>query len=104
MTEGLRDTGRPIGFAEDLLREAIEGLFYGERSGARAGQSPFAALAIVGVYHVLDQRTGEHGLRPAGVLLANNDFPEARQGLLAKLREMVADLENIETSSKQVPT
>jgi hypothetical protein len=104
MKQGPIDTGRTVDFAHDLVKEASEKLFYGVPDGDGGGHSPFAAVAIVGVYHVLDHRSGRRGLQAIGALLANNDFPDARGELLRKLREMVGDLEDVERSSKQVPT
>lgn len=76
----------------DLLREANNDLFFGNKEGA-AGRSVFRTVLVVGTVMILDPETRENQeLATYGAFNAREDDPEAIGALLVKLQEMQADI------------
>jgi hypothetical protein len=86
-----------------LMSELTERLFYG-RDFSDDGTSPFGAVLTVAAYQVIDEEGG--GLRPVATAAFTQNFTLewARPALIAKLNQIVEDLEQLEATSKQVPT
>jgi len=86
-----------------LMSELTERLFYGH-DFSDDGTSPFGAVLTVGAYQVIDGEEG--GLRPVATAAFCQNFTLdwARPALIAKLKQIVDDLEELEATSKQVPT
>lgn len=98
LTEHAKETGNPVLL---VLAEAADRLYYGRDFGDEY-QSPFGAVLLLGAF----QETNGVMVRPAVAAMFNQntqlDWP--RPALIAKLKEVLADLERFEATSKQEPT
>ncbi len=72
-----------------LLKQAVDLLYYGAD-----GESLFTSVLIVGCYSGQSARTGELQQLSAACMQTRHDRPESAARLLARLREVVADLEH----------
>jgi uncharacterized membrane protein len=93
------ETGNPLLM---VLAAAADRLFYGRDFGDEY-MSPFGAVLVIAAF----QETNGVDVRPGAAAMFNQnthlDWP-ARAALITQLKEVLADLERIEATSRQVPT
>lgn len=102
MTRGLIESAEMTGDgALVLMSKLTERLFFGH-DFSDDGTSPFGAVLTVGAYQIIQE---DGGLTPVATAAFSQNFTLdwARPVLLAKLKQIVADLEQLEATSKQVP-
>lgn len=71
-----------------LLKQAVDLLYYGDE-----GTSLFTSVLVVACYSGQHRVTGEVRTLSAACMETRKDRPESAARLLARLREVVADLE-----------
>ena len=98
LSERAAETGNPVLV---VLAAAADRLHYG-RDFSPDYHSPFGAVLVLGVY----QETNGVEVRPvvAAMLNQNSELDWPRPALIAKLKEVLADLERFEATSKGVPS
>lgn len=98
LAERAAATGNPLLV---VLADAADRLFYGRDFGGDY-MSPFGAVLVIAAY----QETNGVQVRPGAAAMFNQnvrlDWP-ARGALITKLKEVLADIERIEATSKQAP-
>lgn len=82
-----------------MVDRSNEALYFGAELGSE-GYSPFVAVMTVGAYTASDGR--KTMVLAAAGYRENTDFPEGRAVLIAKLKEVLSDLEDVTRAQGQV--